>query len=262
MHEKTEQFISYQVDSGVACIRLSRERTRNAFNSQMRAELLQALQTAEADQQVRVIVLSGSPAVFSSGQDLAEGVGAGQQTIDLLTEQYAPIITAIEHNKKIVIAAVDGACAGIGVAIALACDFVVMSEDAYFYLAFIAIGIIPDGGASWLLVRQLGYRRALELTLSGEKLSAREALRDGLCNRVCSEGDALAEAKRWAAALCEKAPLAVSYSKQVLKLAQNASFAQSYQHEAIVQGVLTASEDAKEGIQAFLARRKPSFVGR
>ena len=254
--------VRYNDVDGVAVITLNRPAQKNAFTLQMRNELLQSLNNAKSDDAVKAIVLTGSAGAFSAGQDLVEGIEGGVPTQLLLEEEYRPIIFAIDQSEKLVIAAVDGPAAGVSAAVALACDLVVMSPKAYYYQAFIAIGVIPDGGATWQLVQQLGYKRALELVISGQKLPAARAVELGLANRVSEAELALDDALEWAKDIAQKAPLAVRDSKRALKEAQNTDLNHAFTYEASLQSIVTASEDAKEGISAFVEKRKPVFKGR
>ena len=187
----------------------------------MRSELAGALTQADYNKDVRVIVIAAAGDIFSAGQDLSENYAGGAETLSLLKEEYGPIIQRIDQSDKIVIAAVDGVCAGVGTAIALACDFVVMSQQASFYLAFIMIGLLPDGGTTWQLVQQAGYRRALEIVTSGESLNAEQALELGLVNRISMPDLALKDALNWAKQLAHQAPLALSYSQAGTKSITN-----------------------------------------
>ncbi len=174
--------VRYAVDQGVALITLNRPAVMNAFNGQMRRELLAAVRRAIDDAGARVVVLTGEGRGFSAGADLADGVPPlVQQQID---EEYKPVLMAISEAPKPFISAVNGAAAGIGSSFAMACDLTVMADNAYIYQAFMAIALVPDGGATWHLVRQLGRKRAFEVIVEGERMSAARCLELGLANRV------------------------------------------------------------------------------
>lgn len=253
--------ISYKIEGHVATICLNRPETKNSFNQKMRFELSEAITSADEDQNIRAIVLSGSEGAFSAGQDLSEKLEGGAPIVSLVKDEYGPIIHRIDKSNKLFIAAIEGPCAGIGTAVALACDFVVMSVDSYFYLAFISIGLLPDGGATWQLVNQLGYKRAMEIILSGKPLPAEQAVSLGLANRISKDTSALEDAETWAYQLAENAPLAVGYSKRAAKSAMQNSFDDTFSYEGALQAILFGSEDSKEGIAAFKEKRKPVFAG-
>ena len=143
----------------------------------------------------------------------------------------------------------------------MACDLCMMADDAYFYQAFAAIGLIPDGGATWHLVHQLGRKRAYELIVSGEKLAAQRCVELGLANRVVAADELLQEVQAWAEQLADKAPLALRYSKDALNKAMQNDLADQISYEAYLQNMCIISADAKEGVQAFLEKRKAQFRG-
>ena len=160
------------------------------------------------------------------------------------------------------IAAVNGAAAGIGSAFAMNCDLIVMAEDAYIYKAFTAIGLVPDGGATWHLVRTLGRQRAYEVIVSGEKIRAQKCLDWGLCNRVVPAAELMEQTLAWASELATKSPLALRYAKQALNNAIEHSVGDSISYEASLQHICVNSSDAKEGIASFLEKRAPRWQGR
>ncbi len=253
--------VRYELHGAVALITLHRPDVLNAFDTQQRADLLAAAQRAETDPAVRVVVLTGAGRAFCAGADLADatlddGIGA------LIEREYRPSLLAIRESTKPWIAAVNGAAAGIGGSYAMSCDLVVMAENAYIYQAFIAIALIPDGGATWHLVRQLGPRRAFEMIAEGEKMPAATCVEMGLANRVVPAGEVLENALAWAQKLADKAPLALRYSKQALREAMERSLPEMISVEGALQDLAGASEDAKEGVTAFLEKRKPVFTGR
>ncbi|MEE4277360.1 MAG: enoyl-CoA hydratase-related protein [Halieaceae bacterium] len=251
----------------IARLTLDRPDKLNAFDTALRRELVTAAQALNGDPEVRVIILSGAGRAFCAGADLSEGFDGdprdrGAHTEHMLKSEYKPGLMAISESPKLWIAEVRGAAAGIGSAYMLACDLVVMAESAYLYQAFAAIGLIPDGGATWQLLRAVGRKRALEIILGGEKIPAARCLELGLCNRVVADGDEAAAAEAWAEELAAKAPLAVRYSKQALNVADGSAFGDMISREAEMQAICITSEDAREGVTAFLQKRKPNFSGR
>src|SRR5262245_25537579 len=184
-------------------ITLNRPDAMNAWNAQFGVDLLAAVEQAAGDDDVRAVVITGAGRAFSAGADLKAGFTAtasGRPDLrTLLHERYHPIITGVRHMPKPVVAAVNGPAAGIGCSLALACDLVVARESAYLLLAFVNIGLVPDGGSSLLVPSRVGFARAAEMSMLGERVPARQALEWGLINRVVAddqfdaEVDALAE---------------------------------------------------------------------
>lgn len=258
--------VTVEQRGAVAIVTLDRPDHLNAFNAALRRDFLTALRTVNADPSVRVAVLTGAGRAFSAGADLAEGLGpddsAGLAIEAVLKEEYGPCALAIARATKPWIAAVNGAAAGIGSAFAMACDLVMMADSAYLYQAFIAIGLVPDGGATWHLARTVGRHRAFDIMTSGEKLAAERCLELGLCNRVVGDGELLEAAAAWAEELAQKAPLALQYIKKSLAFACEHELGQVVSQEALLQHVCLDSADAKEGVAAFLEKRVATFRGR
>lgn len=261
----TAQAACYEQRGAVALITLNRPEALNAFDAALRLQLAAALQHAVADAGVRTLVLTGAGRAFSAGADL-KAMGAGKADGDevrrQLEEEYGAGIRAIIEGPKPVIAAVEGLVAGIGCAFVLASDLVVMAEDSYFTLPFHNIGLVPDGGINWLLERQLGARRAFEFAADCTRVPAQRCQELGLANRVVAKGTAVESALQWAARLAQRAPLALQHTKRLLREAGGLSFAQSYRSEVAAQSQCIDSQDFREGVAAFLAKREPRFSGR
>lgn len=256
--------LEYQIKDAVRQIKLQRPKARNALNQALRVELKQALDQANQDCSVRAILLCAEGETFCSGADLTERLPGAEQdgfVTQLLRNEYNPIIRAIKQNTKPVIAAVDGAAAGIGMSLALACDMLVMSEEAYLYSAFGKISLIPDGGAHWMLIRSLGAKRAFEFIAMSQRLTAKQCLSLGLANNVVSSKELINEALQQAIQLTQQAPLTLKFSKQLLASASELTLDQSLDAEAVVQNTLLRSDDFKEGTEAFFSRREPEFKG-
>ncbi|MEE4110071.1 MAG: enoyl-CoA hydratase-related protein [Halieaceae bacterium] len=254
-------------DGAVARLVFNRPDKLNSFNTTQRRELIDAVDTLNGDSGLRVIILTGAGRAFSAGADLAEGFAGdgaqrGAHTEHMLKTEYKRSLMGIVESPKLWIAEVRGAAAGIGSAYMLACDFAVMAESSYLYQAFAAIGLIPDGGATWQLLKAVGRRRALEIILGGERIPAQRCLDLGLCNRVVPDGEEEAAVRAWAVQLAQKAPLAVQYSKQALALAENTGLGDMIAREAELQRLCIASDDAEEGVRAFLEKREANFSGR
>lgn len=254
--------VLYQRHGRVAVVTLNRPEVLNAFNRQLAQELRDAMIRASADREVRAVVLRGAEGRFSAGADLKQGFPQDRRVEDMLNTEFRPILDMIAGMEKPVIAAVGGPAAGIGLSFALVCDLVMMAEDAYLLSPFAAIGIIPDGGATWLLVRQLGYHRAYQLCVEAERLPAQRCLELGLANRLVAAEQLDDESLAWAQQLAERAPLALARTKMAMRAAMNISLSEAIAYEAQLQNACIESEDAKEGVAAFLAKRKPEFKGK
>jgi 2-(1,2-epoxy-1,2-dihydrophenyl)acetyl-CoA isomerase len=247
-----------------AVVTLNRPDCLNAFNALLRRELRGAVRAVNDDPAVRVAILTGAGRAFCAGADLAESVGspADFRVEDQLNGEYKPILLEMNSAPKPWISAVNGAAAGIGSSFAMNCDLCVMADDAYLYQAFTAIGLVPDGGATWHLVRTLGRQRAYEVIVSGEKIRAQKCLDWGLCNRVVPADELLARALAWAEELAARSPLALRYAKQALNAAMEDSVAETISNEARLQHICLTSADAAEGMAAFMQKRAPRWQGR
>jgi len=245
-----------------ALIKLNRPDVLNAFNDEMRCALRDSLEAAGNDTGVRVVVLTGEGRLFSAGADLKAGLPDGERAQSQLREEYNPALTTIAEMPKPVIAALEGPAVGIGLAYALICDLRVMAESAYLQAPFNDIGLLPDGGLTWLLPRSLGYARAFEFIAESRKLDAAQCLGLGLVNRVVADGHAVTQALAWADALALRPALALAATKKAMRAGLSSTYAQSLTTEAELQGPLVDSKDCAEGIAAFIEKRPPKFSGR
>ncbi|MCG6857187.1 MAG: enoyl-CoA hydratase/isomerase family protein, partial [Salaquimonas sp.] len=237
-----------------------RPKVRNAFNGQLRAALLQAVQSVNEDEAIRVVVLTGAGEGFCAGADLSDGMPPS--ITEQIESEYKPFLMGIADSSKIWMAAVNGVAAGIGGALAMTCDLVVMDEDASVYLAFAAIGLIPDGGTTWHLLHAMGYQRAFETIVEGKRIPASECLGLGIANRVVARNAAVGEAAAWAEKLATGAPLAQTAAKKVLRHVGRMRLQDAITLEARAQQPLTESEDFRNAVAAFLAKQKPVFTGK
>jgi 2-(1,2-epoxy-1,2-dihydrophenyl)acetyl-CoA isomerase len=253
--------VSVETRGPLAVVCLNRPASLNAFNSTLRRELLLAVESVNEDQAIRVAILTGTGRAFSAGADLTEKQGPGFSVEDQLIGEFKPVLMAITDSPQPWISAVNGAAAGIGSAFAMACDLTVMARDAYMYQAFTAIGLVPDGGATWHLVHTLGRKRAYELIVSGEKLSAEKCLQLGLCNRLAETETLLEETLAWAEELAGKAPLSLRYAKAALNEAISSSLGDTINNEAKLQHLCISSDDFFEGVAAFTEKRAPQWKG-
>jgi len=246
----------------VAVLKLNRPEVLNAFDAQMRCTCRDRLRELASDEQIRAVVIAGEGRLFSSGADLKAGVPSAAGTSSQLLDEYGPGLRAIVDMPKPVIAALEGPAVGIGLAYALTCDLRVMAESAYLQAPFNDIGLMPDGGLSWLLPTSMGYARAFELVADSRQLSAAECLALGLVNRVVADGTALEQACAWAAALAERPALALAATKKAMRQALSSAHERILRAEAELQAALVQSADCAEGIAAFRDKRKPTFTGR
>jgi len=257
-----EQAVLIDIHNGVATLTLNNPKRLNAFTQAMRLALMQAIDQVETDDQIRLVVLTGAGRAFSAGADLTEGMPGYDSFVEQCKHEYLPWLMAIHNSKKLYIAAVNGACAGIGTAVAMNCDLMVMAEDAYLYQAFSAIGLMPDGGANWLLLQKLGYARALEMAVNAGRLTAAQALDLGIANKVVAPESLQAEAQAWAEQLAQGAPLAQAATKSLMRRAFGMTYQQVIEEEAILQSDLINSEDGRNAVKSFLAKEKPVFKGK
>ncbi len=270
MSEPMPQLETVNVDvaGGVATIELNRPQALNAWNAQLGADLLAALRAATADDAVRALLITGAGRAFSSGADLRD-VSGGDTTAEghpdvykTLTERYHPIMHAIRDVPKPVIAAVNGPAVGIGCSLALCCDLIVAADSAYFLLAFVNIGLVPDGGSSLFVPTRVGMARASELAMLGERLGAARALEWGLINRVVADERVREEAAALAARLAGGPTRSYAGTKRQLNNWLYPRMAEQLELEARIQQEMAGSEDFMEGAMAFLEKRPARFSGR
>jgi 2-(1,2-epoxy-1,2-dihydrophenyl)acetyl-CoA isomerase len=251
----------YEQHDAVALIALNRPDSLNAFTTELRAALLAALERARDDDSVRAVVLTGEGRSFSAGADLKD-TKVDKPVEDILQEEYRPVQEIIADIPKPVIAAVPGSAAGIGLSVALQCDLLIMADDAFLLSPFTTISLVPDGGLNWMLVRQLGYRRAFQLSVESERIPAARCVELGLANRTVPADQLRDAALEWAHALAKRAPLSLAATKRAMRHAADQDWASSYDVESRLQGDLLGTEDNREGIAAFLEKRAPEFKGK
>ncbi|MEM8983780.1 MAG: enoyl-CoA hydratase-related protein [Pseudomonadota bacterium] len=255
--------ISVARDSAVATVTLNRPDAMNSFDTPMRKELGIAMQQLRYDDDVRVVVLTAAGRAFSAGADLKEGFPEGDYRVgEQLQQEYRPSFRAITDMPKPVISAVNGSAAGIGLAYALVADITIMADSAFLLSPFTTISLVGDGGCNWLLARQLGYRKAFELSVLSERITAEQALAYGLVNRVVPADELASSTAELAATLAARAPLSLAATKKVMRFAMTASYDETYDFEARTQTELLFTEDNVEGVSAFLEKRTPQFKGR
>lgn len=258
--------VKTSVDAGVGIITLSDPDTLNAAGVDLTKELTASFDDLAYDDKVRAIVITGEGRGFCSGANLSGGrVGGGAQPTDGpnrgLLGAYNPFISAVRRSPKPVVSAVNGVAAGIGVSIALAADLAVAAESAYFLLAFRRIGLVPDGGATWLLPRLVGKARAMELMLLGEKLPAKTAAEWGLINKCVPDAELMDAAMQYARALAD-GPASLGLTRGLVWDALDAAWHEQLEAEAYAQGAAQRTSDAHEGVTAFTEKRPAKFTGR
>ena len=253
--------LTYALEDGVALITLNRPDVMNALTTQMRAEIEYAV--TEAGKTARVVVLTGAGRAFCSGQDLGDRANAANLDLErTLRDEYAPMLNAITHCPVPTIAAVNGAAAGAGANLALACDVVIACESAFFLQAFTRIGLIPDAGGTYVLPRAMGMAKAMGAALFADKITAREADAWGMIwEAVCDDGfDTHWRAR--AAHLAKGPTQAFASVKRVLRASWDNDLEAQLALEASEQGACGQSRDFREGVLAFVEKRKPDFEGR
>lgn len=259
------QYISFQIAQGVARITFNRPDVLNSFNRPMAKEAQDALGVCERDETVRAVLLTGEGRAFSAGQDLAEAAPKDQpwpEISDIVRGSYNPIIRAIRDLEKPVVCAVNGVAAGAAANIALACDIVLASDKASFLQAFCHIGLIPDSGGTYFLPRLAGFARASAMAMLGEKIPAHQALEWGLIYKVYPAETLMQEALKLAEHLATQPTRGLGLIKRALNQSLANDLDAQLEVEAELQAVAGKTVDCKEGIQAFLEKRKPSFVGK
>jgi 2-(1,2-epoxy-1,2-dihydrophenyl)acetyl-CoA isomerase len=232
----------------------------NAFDTALRAEVVAAFDKARDDDSIRVVVFTGEGRCFSAGADLKAGIDRDVE--EILQVEYRPVQEAIASIPKPVIAAVPGSAAGIGLSMALQCDLLIMADNAFLLSPFTTISLVPDGGLNWLLVRQLGYRRAFQLSVESERIPAERCVELGLANKAVPAGELQSAAMEWAQVIAKRAPLSLAATKEVMRFAADNGWSEAYDMEAKLQGELLGSEDNQEGISAFFEKRAPEFKGK
>ncbi|GAB2968212.1 enoyl-CoA hydratase [Hymenobacter coalescens] len=244
----------------VALIELNRPKELNALNLQLMQEVAAALKELDDNEAVRVIVLTGSERAFAAGADIKQM--AGRTAIDMLIVDQFTVWDQIRKTKKPLIAAVSGFALGGGCELAMTCDMIVASETAQFGQPEIKIGVMPGAGGTQRLTRAVGKARAMEMVLTGKPISALEAERAGLVNRVVPVGQYLEEAFRLAASIAEMSPVAARLAKESVNRAFETHLDEGLHFERKNFYLTFASDDQKEGMAAFVEKRKPQFKGR
>jgi 2-(1,2-epoxy-1,2-dihydrophenyl)acetyl-CoA isomerase len=261
MATEVEQYVMVHVHDGVGLIQLNRPEKMNAIGALTRRQLGEAIKQAERDEAVRVVVLTGSGRAFCSGADVTEMADSGgmhtpEDVGNILRNEYMPMLTRLRTMPKPVIAAMNGPAVGIGASYALACDIRIATPEAYLMEAFVNIGLAPDGGVSWLLPRLAGTGIAYEMFFTGKPLSAADAHRLGVINRVVPAERLEAEVRELAAQLAAQPRQAMAAAKRAVNHALESSYEEALEFESYLQEAQAGSQEFIDGVQAFLTRRK------
>ncbi|MGE5703324.1 MAG: enoyl-CoA hydratase-related protein [Clostridia bacterium] len=253
--------ILYEVADGVAIVTMNRPDKFNAFTELMHKEIIAALKQAQKDQAVRCILFTGAGRAFNAGQDLADVQGDNVDFGGMLRNRYNPMIRQFQQTEKPIVAAVNGVAAGAGMSVALACDLRVMSDKASFVNAFVNIGLVPDSGGCYYLPRIVGLGKALELAMLGEKVSAEEAYRIGLVNKVFPADGFAEEALAYARKLAALPTKGIGLIKRTMYKGMQMNLEETLEYEAYSQEIAGSTRDYKEGVAAFMEKRAPVFTG-
>lgn len=261
------EHIRYEVADGIATITLNRPEQLNALLPEMNDRLPELVATAELDDEVRVIILTGAGRAFSAGADIKRMSEPGRLGRSALigrqrTLHGAEVVEALLRREKPMLAAVNGVVAGMACSFVLACDFALAADSARFLFSFVKVGFIPDSGCTYLLPRRVGLAAAQRLCLTGEPIAAAEALRLGLVTEVVPAADLPARARALATVIAGHAPHAVRQTRGLLERAADSDYQHATQAEALAQGILGETADHQEAVRAFVEKRPPVFTGK
>jgi 2-(1,2-epoxy-1,2-dihydrophenyl)acetyl-CoA isomerase len=252
--------IRYEIKDKVGWLTLNRPEKLNAFTNTMNQEIIDVLKKVENNNQVRVLVITGAGKAFCSGEDISS-LQADMNLGEIIKSRYKPMMEKLAQVEKPVVASVNGAAAGAGFSLALACDFRIASEKASFMEAFIHIGLIPDSGNLYYLPRIVGLAKALELAILGEKLKADEAKRLGIVTKVVKPNELEKETAAFAERLANMPTKAIGLIKRYMQKSFETNLSNMLDYEAYGQEIAGGTEDYVEGVQAFLAKRSPEYKG-
>ncbi len=254
--------ILFSIENNIATITLNRPDKLNSFNREMALLMQEKLDECNNNNEVRCVIITGAGKAFCAGQDLAEVVDENGPTMQqILSEHYNPIITKIRNIEKPVIAAINGVAAGAGANIALCCDITIAAENSSFIQAFSKIGLIPDSGGTYFLPRLIGFAKASAFAMLGDKVSAADAEKMGMIYKTISEVNFTTEVNKTATTLAAMPTRAFAFIKQAFDASMNNTLEQQLNKEDELQQKAAQTKDFKEGVDAFLEKRKPGFRG-
>jgi enoyl-CoA hydratase len=254
------QNINVAKEGLIAIVQLNRPKVLNALSFETMVELVRAFEELDKDQAVNVIILTGGPDVFAAGADLREMAQA--TPVDLALGRRFELWDRIRKISKPIIAAVSGYCLGGGCELAMNCDIIVASESATFGQPEVNVGIMPGAGGTQRLTRAVGKYKSMEMILTGKSISAEEAYRIGLVNKIVPVESLIDGAKKMASEIASKPPISVRAAKEAILRAQDTTLEVGLEFERRAFYLLFATEDGKEGMKAFLEKRKPTFKGK
>ncbi|HUO41562.1 MAG TPA: enoyl-CoA hydratase-related protein [Methylomirabilota bacterium] len=246
-------------ENAIGIIQLNRPNVLNALNFDLMAELARALEVSDGDNAINVVILTGGEKIFAAGADLKEMSRAS--LVDLIMNRRFELWDRIRKTAKPIIAAVSGFCLGGGIELAMNCDIIIASETAVFGQPEVNVGIMPGAGGTQRLPRIVGKTKAMEMILTGQSISAEEAYRIGLVNKVVPVESLMIETKKMAENIGSKPPISVRAAKQAILRANDTALEVGLDYERALFYSLFATEDAHEGMRAFLEKRKPIFKG-
>lgn len=266
MTDSTYNNIEFSIEQGLAVLTLNRPNRLNSFNSEMHAEVKQVFKDIKRSKEIRCLLITGNGRGFCAGQDLSDrAVSVGEQAPDLsasIENNYNPLIRNITGLPFPVICAVNGVAAGAGANIALACDIVLAAKSASFIQSFNKLGLVPDSGGTWFLPKLIGHARAMRLCLLGEKVPAQAAMDMGMIGMVCDDQSLLDEAMQLGLQLAKAPTKGLALIKRAIHASHSNSFDQQLDLERDLQGIAGRSDDYREGVAAFMAKREPNYQGK
>ena len=252
------------LNEGIFTITLNRPEVYNAFNEQLTTDLQEAFKEAAKNEAVRTVVITGAGKAFCSGQDLKDApTGGGKRSLrDSLERRYNPLIRAIRKLPKPIIASINGVAAGAGASLALACDYRIMADHAKLIEVFVRIGLVPDSGSSWFLVKNVGVAKAFELAALGEDITAQQALELNLANRVVPGVELERITSDVARTFADGPTRAYGYIKRMMDRVAAMTLDEALDYEVFMQEAAGRSEDYTNAVAAFREKRKPEYKGR